>query len=69
MKKIIKAMDFVRQFATTQKGYRYPREVVNGWAPSYSDWADGNTLFYNDGDWECEDIWSKYKKKYGWGDD
>lgn len=67
--KIIKAMDFVRQFATTQKGYRYPREVVNGWAPSYSDWADGNTLFYNDGDWAYEDIWCKYKKKYGWEDD
>ena len=67
--KILKAMDFVRQFATTQKGYRYPREVVNNWSPSYTEWANGNTLFYNDGSWRYDETWQLYKNKNNWNDD
>ncbi len=67
--KIIKAMDYLRLFAPTQKGYRYPREIENSWSPSYSDWTDGNTLFFSDGSWRYDDIWQKYKKRNKWSDD
>ena len=67
--KIIKAMDFVRQFAPTQKGYRYPRETENSWVPCYSEWANGNTLFFNDGSWRYDETWRVYKKKNKWSDD
>lgn len=67
--KIISAMDYLRLFAPTQKGYRYPREIENSWSPSYSDWADGNTLFFSDGSWRYDNIWQKYKKRNKWSDD
>ena len=40
------AMEFLRQFDTTQKSLRYPRDLLNNWAPNYREWADGNTLFF-----------------------
>ena len=67
--KIISAMDYLRRFAPTQKGYRYPREIENGGAPSYSEWADGNTLFFSDGSWRYDENWRKYKKRNKWSDD
>ena len=66
--KIISAMDFLRQFATSQKNLRYPKEE-NNWSPSYSEWANGNTLFYQDGLWRYDEIWRLYKKKNEWSDD
>ena len=67
--KIISAMDFLRQFATSQKNLRYPKEEENNWSPSYSEWANGNTLFYQDGLWRYDEIWRLYKKKNEWSDD
>ena len=67
--KIISAMDFLRQFATSQKNLRYPKEEENNWSPSYSEWANGNTLFYDDGTWRYDEIWRLYKKKNEWNDD
>ena len=66
---VIKAMNFLRQFAPTQKGYRYPRETENGWSPSYPEWVNGNTLFFVDGTWRYEEHWRLYKKKQKWDDD
>lgn len=65
---VIKAMDFLRQFATTQKGYRYPRETENGWSPSYHEWASSNTLFFEDGVWRYDENWRVYKQKNQWSD-
>ena len=67
--KIISVMDFLRQFATSQKNLRYPKEEENNWSPSYSEWANGNTLFYQDGLWRYDEIWRLYKKKNEWSDD
>ena len=67
--KIISAMDFLRQFATSQKNLRYPKEEENNWSPSYSEWANGNTLFYQDGLWRYDETWRLYKKKNEWSDD
>ena len=67
--KIIKAMDFIRQFAPSQKGYRYPKETENNWSPSYPEWINGNTLFFNDGSWRYDETWQLYKNKKKWSDD
>ena len=67
--KIIKAMDFIRQFAPSQKGYRYPKETENNWSPSYPEWINGNTLFFNDGSWRYDETWQLYKNKNNWNDD
>ena len=67
--KIISAMDYLRQFATSQKKLRYPCEEENGWSPSDSEWANGNTLFYQDGLWRYDETWRLYKKKNKWSDD
>ena len=67
--KIISVMDFLRQFATSQKNLRYPKEEENNWSPSYSEWANGNTLFYQDGLWRYDETWRLYKKKNEWSDD
>ena len=37
--------------------------------PSYNEWADGNTLFIEDGTWRYEETWRKFKKKNKWEDD
>ncbi len=67
--KVKATMKFLLDFDTTKKSLRYPRDLVNGWAPSYSNWADGNTLFFEDGSWRYEETWRKYKKKDKWDDD
>ena len=67
--KIIKAMDFIRQFAPSQKGYRYPKETENNWSPSYPEWINGNTIFFNDGSWRYDETWQLYKNKKKWSDD
>ena len=62
-------MDMLRTFDDTQEQLRYPREIENSWAPSYNEWADGNTLFFEDGTWRYEETWRKFKKKNKWEDD
>ena len=66
---IEKCMDMLRTFDDTQEQLRYPREIENSWAPSYNEWADGNTLFIEDGTWRYEETWRKFKKKNKWEDD
>ena len=66
---IEKCMDMLRTFDDTQEQLRYPREIENSWAPSYNEWADGNTLFFEDGTWRYEETWRKFKKKNKWEDD
>ena len=66
---IEKCMDMLRTFDDTQEQLRYPREIENNWAPSYNEWADGNTLFIEDGTWRYEETWRKFKKKNKWEDD
>lgn len=52
-----------------RKKLRYPCEEENGWSPSDSEWANGNTLFYQDGLWRYDETWRLYKKKNKWSDD
>ena len=66
---IEKCMDMLRLFDDTQEGLRYPREILNGWSPSYNEWVNGNVLFFEDGTWRYEEHWYKYKKKQKWDDD
>ena len=66
---IEKCLDMLRSFDNTQEKLRYPRETENSWAPSYNEWADGNTLFFEDGTWRYEETWRKFKKKNKWEDD
>ena len=66
---IEKCMDMLRTFDDTQEQLRYPREIENNWTPSYNEWADGNTLFIEDGTWRYEETWRKFKKKNKWEDD
>lgn len=63
------AMEFLRQFDTTQKSLRYPRDLLNNWAPNYREWAKGNTLFFEDGIWRYEEKWIEYKEKEKWSED
>ena len=58
---IEKCMDMLRTFDDTQEQLRYPREIENNWTPSYNEWADGNTLFIEDGTWRYEETWRKFK--------
>ena len=48
----------LRSFDNTREQLRYPRDTENSWTPSYNEWADGNTLFIEDGSW-------RYAKKHG----
>ena len=48
---IEKCLDMLRSFDNTQEQLRYPRDTENSWNPSYNEWADGNTLFFEDGSW------------------
>ena len=66
---IEKCLDMLRSFDNTQEQLRYPRDTENSWAPSYNEWADGNTLFIEDGTWRYEETWRKFKKKNKWEDD
>ena len=66
---IEKCMEMLRLFDDTQEGLRYPREILNGWSPSYNEWVNGNTLFIEDGTWRYEEHWYKYKKKQKWDDE
>ena len=66
---IEKCLDMLRSFDNTQEQLRYPRDTENSWNPSYNEWADGNTLFFEDGSWRYEEHWRKFKKKNKWEDD
>ena len=66
---IEKCLDMLRSFDNTQEKLRYPRDTENSWTPSYNEWADGNTLFFEDGSWRYEETWRKFKKKNKWEDD
>ena len=66
---IEKCLDMLRSFDNTQEQLRYPRDTENSWTPSYNEWADGNTLFFEDGSWRYEETWRKFKKKNKWEDD
>ena len=66
---IEKCLDMLRSFDNTQEQLRYPRDTENSWTPSYNEWADGNTLFFEDGTWRYEETWRKFKKKNKWEDD
>ena len=66
---IEKCLDMLRSFDNTQEQLRYPRDTENSWTPSYNEWADGNTLFIEDGTWRYEETWRKFKKKNKWEDD
>lgn len=66
---IEKCIDMLRSFDNTQEQLRYPRDTENSWTPSYNEWADGNTLFFEDGTWRYEETWRKFKKKNKWEDD
>lgn len=66
---IEKCLDMLRSFDNTQEQLRYPRDIDNNWAPSYPEWINGNTLFFEDGTWRYEETWRLYKKKQKWDDD
>ena len=66
---IEKCIDMLRSFDNTQEQLRYPRDTVNSWNINYSEWADGNTLFFEDGSWRYEQHWKKFKKRNKWEDD
>ena len=66
---IEKCLDMLRSFDNTQEQLRYPRDTENSWTPSYNEWADGNTLFFEDGSWRYEETWRKFKKKNKWEDE
>ena len=66
---IEKCIDMLRSFDNTQEQLRYPRDTENSWNTSYNEWADGNTLFFEDGSWRYEEHWRKFKKKNKWEDD
>ena len=66
---IEKCMDMLRVFDNTQEQLRYPRDIDNNWNPNYNEWANGNTLFFEDGTWRFEETWRLYKQKLKWDDD
>lgn len=66
---IEKCLDMLRSFDNTQEQLRYPRDIDNNWSPSYPEWINGNTLFFEDGTWRYEETWRLYKKKQKWDDD
>lgn len=66
---IEKCLDMLRSFDNTQEQLRYPRDIDNNWSPSYPEWLNGNTLFFEDGTWRYEETWRLYKKKQKWDDD
>ena len=51
------------------QNYRYDRATLNSWSVNYKAWANGDTLFFDEGTWFWEDNMWKYKMKYGWDDD
>lgn len=66
---IEKCLDMLRSFDNTQEQLRYPRDIDNNWSPSYPEWINGNTLFFEDGTWRYEETWRLCKKKQKWDDD
>lgn len=66
---IEKCLDMLRSFDNTQEQLRYPRDIDNNWSPSYPEWVNGNTLFFEDGTWRYKETWRLYKKKQKWDDD
>lgn len=49
-----------------KEDYRYPRDVLNGWACSYKAWMTGDTLFFGDGTWRWDETFSNYTEKLKW---
>ena len=64
-----KALDFITNFDDSKEGLKYPKEIENNWNPSYMQWVNGKTLFFDDGTWRYDEHWYKYKKLKKWDDD
>lgn len=64
---IEKCMDLLSKLCV--QDYRYPRHTLNSYNVNYGAWANGDTLFFDDGTWRFEEHWRKYRDKNGWGDD
>ena len=67
--KIYECMDYLRRFAPSVDGLRYPNERENGWSANEHEWAEGNTLFYIGDQYNYETQFSLYKKRNKWSDD
>ncbi len=67
--KVEKALEFITNFDDSKEGLKYPKETENNWTPSYMQWVNGKTLFFDDGTWRYEETWCKYKKLKKWEDD
>lgn len=64
---IERCMDLLTKLCV--QDYRYPRHTLNNYSLNYGAWANGDTLFFDDGTWAFEEKWRKYRDKYGWADD
>lgn len=59
--RIERVMDMLTTMCT--QNYRYPRHELNGHGINLSAWANGDTLFFDDGTWALESAtWQKYIK-------
>ena len=67
--KIYEYMDYLRRFAASVDGLRYPNERENGGSANEHEWADGNTLFFIGDQYYYETKFSLYKKRNKWSDD
>ncbi len=64
-----KAMNMMAKFDDSQENLKYPKEILNNWAPNYKEWMNGKVLFFQDGTWRYEEHWQKFKKAMKWDDD
>ena len=48
------------------ENYRYPRHELNNWSINYVAWANGDTLFMDEGTYFWEERGYKYAKKFEW---
>ena len=67
--KVEKALEIITNFDDSKEGLKYPKEIENNWNPSYMQWVNGKTLFFDDGTWCYDSYWYKYKKLKKWEDD
>jgi len=65
--RIERCMDMLLTLA--QRNYRYPHHELNNWGMNYPEFASGNILFWDNGQWWFEDLLYKYRDRYGWDDD
>ena len=48
------------------QNYRYPRHELNNWSINYVAWANGDTLFMDEGTYFWEERGCKYAKRFEW---